>query len=264
MSSTPTIYLKHKRAIKDLPTYFQSERLASLSNKWLFVGIDLAPVDGLETGVAVLNPDRTLLHMSKLSTDRDILHFLANLGAPENMIIALDLPKSLSIDSRWRQQQIKMHPFTLQQDLILEADATPKARYAQRAKNFYDAARKRNHFIVGFFATHAKIRYPLTIPFRNRSPHGCRATQVNIREVLGIQNLPSNLAPSSVLDGVIAAYTGWLLCKGAEEKHFQLYEDDEARLYLDPLQKMDLPASKERKRRRRMPGAYEPGGEYRG
>lgn len=251
MPVTSTIYLKHERAIKDLPDFFQSERLADLRNKWLFVGIDLAPVDGLETGVAVLDPNKAALQMNKLSNDRDILHFLDSLGAPENMIVSLDLPKSLSIESKWRQQQIKMHPLTLHHDSGPDNLITPNARYAQRAKNFYDAASDKGFFMIGFFAGHAKLRYELTIPFKNRSPQGCNAMQNNIKERLAIQNIPANLLPSSVLDALIAAYTSWLLFKGTEKKHFQLYEDDETRLYLDPLKRLDLPAGKSRRRRRR-------------
>jgi hypothetical protein len=243
--SASSIYLKHEITIKDLGETLGSVPKASLTNKWLFVGIDMAPIENLETGIAVLDRDRRMMRMDKLNGDDELMLFLGNLAPPENLVVALDIPKSLNIPSKWRQQQIKMHPLHLGEPYFNGyRELVPTDRYAQRAKDFYDAVNKKGILVVSFFTAHAKLRYGLNIPFRHRSPQGCRAMQAMMKQRLGIKDVPSNLAPSSVLDAMIGAYTSWLLCKGKEGEHFKLYQDDEQRLYLDPLQRTRLPKAK--------------------
>lgn len=233
-----SIYLKHELTIKDLSARTGRESGLNLANKWYFVGVDIAPIDNLETGVAVLDRNRRIVRMDKFDDDKSILRFLDNLAAPGQLAVALDIPKSLSIPSKWRQQQVKMHPLSLREPLVSEVETVPTARFAQRAKDFYEAVQSRDILIFGFFTAHARLRYDLTTPFRHRSPAGCRALQAMMRQRLGIRDVPSNLAPSSVLDAMIGAYSAWLLRNGVENEHFKLYEDDERRLYFDPLKRV--------------------------
>jgi hypothetical protein len=239
--SASSIYLKHEITIKDLGQKFGSDPQASLGNKWMFVGIDMAPIESLETGLTVIDRDRRIVRMDKLNDDEQLLLFLENLSPPDNIVVALDIPKSLSIPSKWRQQQIKMHPLCLENTMEnATRELVPTDRFAQRAKDFYDEVSKRNILIFSFFAAHAKMRYDLNIPYRHRSPQGCRALQAMMRQRLGLQDVPTNLAPSSVLDAMIGAYTAWMLCKGKEGEHFKMFEDDEKRLYMDPLKRTRL------------------------
>lgn len=235
-----SIYLKHELSIKDLEGVLGSAPRASMTNKWYFVGIDMAPIDNLETGIAALDRTRRVQRMDKLNEDEQLLLFLDNLAPPENIVVALDIPKSLSIPSKWRQQQIKMHPLRLMEEGPHIPEPVPTDRYAQRAKDFYDAVSSRGILIMGFFAAHARLRYGLNIPYRTRSPQGCRALQAMLRQRLRIQDVPTNLAPSSVLDAMIGAYTAWLLCNGKENEHFKLFKDDERRIYIDPIKRPRL------------------------
>ncbi len=247
--SASSIYLKHEIAIKDLPQLYGSDGRASLGNKWYFVGIDMAPIDNLETGIAVLDRGRNILRMEKLDEDKDLLLFLKNLGPADNIVAALDIPKSLSIPSKWRQQQIKMHPLRLLEKGPHIPETVPTDRYAQRAKDFYDAVEKQGILIFSFFTPHAKLRLDVNTPFRHRSPQGCRALQALLKQRLLIPNVPTNLAPSSVLDAMVGAYMAHMLCHGKESEHFKLYRDDEERLYLDPLKRLQ-PTNKRSKYRR--------------
>lgn len=231
--SASSIYLKHEITIKDLG---ESPR-TSLTNKWLFVGIDMAPIDNLETGIAVIDRKKQVMRMDKLDEDETLLKFLDNLSPPENLVVALDIPKSLSIPSKWRQQQIKMHPLRLTAKSPHTPEAVPTDRYAQRAKDFYDEVQKRGILIFSFFTPHAKLRLDLNTPFRHRSPYGCRALQALLKQKLAIRDIPNNLAPSSVLDAMVGAYSAWLVCHGQEQENYKLYRDDEERLYLDPLKR---------------------------
>lgn len=271
--SLPT--LEYPLTLDDLPP---------LENKWHFVGIDLAPIDSLETGIVVIDRDRTILRMEKVEHDKEIFHFIENLGPKDGLIIALDIPKSLSFTSKWRQQQIKMHPLRF---LHKDQDAFAHSRFSKRASDIYQHLSNKGFLIINFFSHYAKLRYGLNIPFRSRSPQGCRAMQALIKERLKIQPLSSHLAPSSVLDAMIGAYLAWsiytykrqltryeiraervannqpqsninfkasykqpiiqLKKPVAPEQPFKLYRDHDFRLFVDPQQLLHVP--KERRYR---------------
>jgi len=237
---TSSIYLKHEIGIKDLP---ETPR-TSFRNKLYFVGIDMAPISTLETGIAMLDRNRQLLRMEKLDDDSGILRFLKNLAPPENMIVVLDVPKSLNIPSKWRQQQVKMHALTTLNSHEDEAQLQWSDRFADRAREFYDNANKMGILTLNLFSPHAKLRYRLNTPYRTRSSYGCRALQALMKQQLNIKDFPTNIAPSSVLDAMIAGYSAWLLCYGREHTHFRLYRDDEHRLFFDPLQCWQRPIRK--------------------
>lgn len=233
--SSQSLYLKQEISIKQLP---------SLADKWLFVGVDMAPIDTLETGVAALDRNKHLARMDKLDSDEQIYAFLRGLGPKSGVVIGLDVPKSLSIPGKWRQQEVKMHPLRLDR----KDGSEPLDRFAPRAREFYDKLQAEGYFVFNYFTYQARMRYNILSPFRNRTPQGCRAQQNALKEVLGIQGLPSNLAPSSVLDASIGAYAAWSLYKGVEGRDYKLYQDDEKRLYLDPLA---MPAERPTRRRGR-------------
>jgi len=243
---TSSIYLKNEMTIKDLEQCFPNDARINLGQKWWFVGIDLAPTDSLESGVAVLDRTRSLMRMDKFTEDEEMLSLLKNLSCSENILVVMDIPKSLSIQSKWRQQELKMHPLSMRN--APKNSIVPSERYSERARNFYLELEKMGILTFGFFTPHAKLRYNLNIPYRHRSSLGCRALQASVKQSLGIQNLPTNLVASSVLDAMLAAYTSWLMCYGQEDKHFKLYSDNEKRLYIDPLTILAKPARTKRSR----------------
>lgn len=249
-----------------LPTLDQAialDDLPPLTDKWLFVGIDLAPNDSLETGIAVIDRDKNLVRMEKVDSDKDIFLYLSNLGPKSGLLIALDIPKNLSANSKWRQQQIRMHPL----QILNNSDETASSRFARRAYDFYQRATAEGFFVINFFSHYAKMRYGLNVPYRSRSPQGCRALQAAIKEVLKLQNITTNLAPSSVLDAMVGAYTAWSIYKADQiingatpspvvtkrgfrqrasifrpnksskpfKMPFRLFQDLDRRLYIDPL-----------------------------
>ncbi|MBY0402452.1 MAG: hypothetical protein K2X66_01015 [Cyanobacteria bacterium] len=192
-----------------------------MGTKWMFVGIDLAPNEALETGVAVLDRNRHLTRMDKLYSDQDILYFLKNLAPAQNLIVSLDIPKSLSIPGKWRQEEIKMHPLRLSRN----RDEVPLSRLAPRGKSLYHLIDQEGILIFTYSNYFAKMSYDLNIPFRTRTPQGCRALQSLMKTRLRIANVPTNLAPSSVLDAMIGAYASWSVYRGRLGTHFKLEQE---------------------------------------
>lgn len=216
-----------------------------MADKWLFAGVDLAPSEGLETGIAVVDRTRGLLRLDKVTSNTQILCCLESLGPARNVVVALDMPKSLSIPGEWRQEEIRMFPLRLQR-----ADGFTD-RCGARAWALYDELVKRGFTVLLYFNFQAKNSLELFIPFRTRTPRGCKALQGLIREKLAIAELPEQLSPISVLDAMVGAYIGWLTFSGRPQTHFQIRRTLGERLLVEPLARFVPKASPRRARRRR-------------
>ena len=208
------------------------------ANKWFFVGIDLAPNDGLETGVVVLNRHKEMMRMDKLTTDEQIICFVESLEPMANVVVAIDVPKSLDIDGKWRQQEVKMFPLRLNPTELHPPGEKFTNRCSQRAWTLYHKLTERGACVFHYFNHHAKPRFELDIPFRTRTPRGCRALQAVIKTRLQLDDMPNNLAPSSVLDAMIGSYTAWLFGLGAYGKHYRLFWDFQNCMVLDPQDRL--------------------------
>jgi hypothetical protein len=217
----------------------------SLTDKWLFVGLDLAPNETLESGVTVVDRDRQLLRMDKLYSDQSILTYIQGLGPAHNLIVVIDMPKNLGISGRWRQEEVKLHPLRL-----ARFDGSGLTdRYAKRSRELYDTLLKLGAMPILYFSAMARLSYDMYIPFRIRTPQGCRALQAMVKERLKLGNMPTNLAPSSVLDAMIACYCAWGVYQGQFGQHYDLFTDESGRAYLRPL-KLYTATQKVRRRRR--------------
>jgi hypothetical protein len=219
-------YRKAVETIEQLPEH------AKLEQKWLFVGIDLAPNAALESGLVVLDKDLTLLRMDKLYTNASLITAVEQLGAAHSLIVAIDMPKNLSISGRFRQEEMKYNAMRQEAGGF---DRKPVDRFAPRGRVLYDAFKALGMFPVLTYTPNTKANFKLFVPHRARTPQGCRFLQNALKEQLLVKNMPVNLAPSSVLDAIVAAYSAWLLNSGTLNTHVELYEDRLAYWTVDPL-----------------------------
>lgn len=188
--------------------------------KYRFAGIDLAPNVQLESGFSVVDRERTLIRMEKLYTDAEMIQHVMDLGPASGTIVVIDMPKSLSVQGRWRQEEIKMHPLRLNQ-----ADGSAVDRYEQRGRRMLMALQEKGVEAYLYYNYLTRLSYDLLLPYRSRSPQGCRALQTALSEVLGVKNMPTNLAPSSVLESIVGSYASWTMWAGQAGKDYELYED---------------------------------------
>ncbi|MBK8189298.1 MAG: hypothetical protein IPK79_02500 [Vampirovibrionales bacterium] len=237
MSSSPRDYRHQPLDAADYP---------DMGDKWLFAGVDLAPNEGLETGVAVVDRARGLVRLDKVNTNTQILCILESLGPSRNVVVSLDMPKSLSIQGEWRQEEIRMFPLRLYRPHSGEFTD----RWGARAWALYDELVRRGFTVMLYFNYQAKNRLELFIPFRTRTPRGCRALQGMIKERLNIAEIPGNLSPISVLDAMIGAYLSWLTYVGTPQEHFVISRTLGARWVAEPLRRF-IPKSVRKPRRRR-------------
>jgi hypothetical protein len=206
----------------------------ALDSRWLFVGIDLAPNEQLESGLTVIDRERTLLRMDKLYSDASIKQALSNLAGLGQCIVALDMPKNLSLSGKFLQEEIKLHPLRLNVPHLAQRE-----RFSPRGRAMYDWVETQGALTMLYYSYAARLHFELMTPYRSRTSQGCRALQTAIRNTLGIRNMPNNLAPSSVLDAIVGAYCAWLVYVGQEDIHYRLFEDDDGRRTVQAAQRFD-------------------------
>jgi len=215
----------------DLQEIITSDVLPLLGTKFRFAAVDLAPNDQLESGFSVIDRDRNIIRMEKLYKNEDIIAAILNLGPPGGTIVVVDMPKSLSIQGRWRQEEVKMHA------LRLEREGRKISRYEGRGPRLYQALQAKGLMTFLYFNYWARLNYEMLLPYRSRSPQGCRALQIAIEHRLGLKNMPGNLAPSSVLESLIGTYVAWSLWAGKPDRDYDIYKYQNDYRVIIPRQK---------------------------
>ena len=209
--------------------------LPSLGNRCWFAGINLAPSENYDSGLALVNRERQLYRTDKLYTDSDILTTIAGVQPLEGLVVAMDLPKNMSMGSRFRQEAVRMHPLSSRRLYSPENSAELAAfdgtleRFAARTWGLYQAMTDAGALVVLFSQQQAKLGYKLFNPYRSRSPMGCRTMQALVGESLKLKGLSSNMAPSSVLDAMVGAYTAWMFWKGEAGEDYSVHQDSNER-----------------------------------
>lgn len=214
------------------------------ANSQWFVGIDLAPNKKLESGFVVLDKHKKLFQADKVISDRQILRIVEALGNPQQTVVAIDCPKSLSLPNKFAQERVRMYPNQLKQ--APETEGRPYAhkeilrtdRCSDRAWELFDNLTAMGVTTILYFNVIAKQQYGIKIPFRTRSPQGCRALQAAVQEKLQLDGMVNNIFPSAVLDAMVAAYSAWILAYGQPVKDYQLFLDEAQRLLFEPGQQV--------------------------
>lgn len=228
-------YIHDELALADYPY--------TANTQW-FVGIDLAPNKKLESGLVVLDKNKTLFQADKVISDRQILRIVEALGNPKQTIVAIDCPKSLSLPNKFAQERVRMYPNQLKHAPVVEGrpyahkEVLRTDRCSDRAWSLFDDLNAMGVTTILYFNVIAKQQYDIKIPFRTRSPQGCRALQAAIQDKLKLDGMVNNIFPSAVLDAMVAAYSAWVLAYGEPVKDYRLFLDEAQRLLFEPMERV--------------------------
>ena len=106
-----------------------------------------------------------------------------------------------------------------------EYDRPVVDRFSDRAQFLYKKTKAMGMLSFLTYTPNTKASFKFFFPYKSRSPQGCRALQGLIQEELNIKNMPTNLAPSSVLEALLASYSAWCTFAGTLNKEFQIKEN---------------------------------------
>jgi hypothetical protein len=183
----------------------------------LYAGISLTPTDSFESGFTVLDGRRQIVRMDKFLTDALPLQQVACLAQPEQMVVAIDLPKNISINGKFRFEKIRMHPFRTE-----APDGSSQSRYADRLDTFLQALMALGIEPVLFSASQVRQAWHMQPPYRSRSSQYCKQLHSVLRLEMGVTPLSTQMPAASLLDALVASLVGWSMFHGQAGEHYQL------------------------------------------
>jgi len=171
-----------------------------------YVGLSLAPAATIETGVAVLDANNTLIMVDKLFTMKDVQYFFDNFSSLKNSKICISLPwDNTLMTGKWR---ILSKPYQLlntsnKMDFI-NVDNWLQ-RFSSRGSDYFTSLIEEGVDISRFDLYLSKLKLNLYSNYKLRSPADCKFLQNILKTEFGFSDIPSNMMPVGVLESIIGA-----------------------------------------------------------
>lgn len=191
-----------------------------------FIGISIGEGASDDSGVAVINTKNELIRIDKAYSIDELRQITENLNGKANSIICIDMPEYYEmLNGKWRIEAKHYKCFNLEPDANL---SDWKSRYSDRGTSLYKDLLNKGYQTYRYDSDYTKTILNIHSYMKDRSPAGCKFLQLNIKEKLGIKNLPTNMIPISVLDAILGAYIAKVIASGKENEdyHFNAVHKD--------------------------------------
>lgn len=195
-----------------------------ISVKNCYVGISLGSSASAETGIAVIDNDFNLVRVDKVFNITDLTAYLNKLGPTKNMVVCVDLPKNMPVNSsKWKLEEKNVRPLKLNKNKDT-SDMTNGwcERFSERGNDFCKTLSDAGADVYRYYCYYTKNLLRLISPYKYRSSVECKFLQTSIQNKLKINNIPNNLLPISGLDALIGAYTALRISKTHENIGFKI------------------------------------------
>ncbi len=192
-----------------------------------YVGISLGSSASAETGIAIIDSDFNLIRVDKVFNITDLTAYLNNLGPSDNMIVCVDLPKSMPVNSsKWKLEEKNVRPLKLNQNKdTSEMSNGWSDRFSERGNDFCKTLKDKGADVYRYYCYYTKNLLRLISPYKYRSSVECKFLQTSIQNKLKIKNIPNNLLPISGLDALIGAYTALRISKTDQNIGYKIIGD---------------------------------------
>ena len=185
------------------------------NNKSYFVGISISGSPSTESGIAVIDRDLNIVRIDKIFNLNDLQLVINNLGPANNIIVCVDLPKNVSMNTnKWRYEAKNISSFKTNN--LTDTKFSWADRFSDRGSDFCSNIQELGIETYRYYCYFTKNILKLNPPFRSRSPVACKYLQMIIQNNLKISGIPTNLIALSGLDALIGAYTGWKISTSNE------------------------------------------------
>lgn len=168
-----------------------------------YVGLALASGSSMDSGVAVMDENNSLILVDKLYTMNDIMHFFENFPSLKQSKICISLAWDRTmLNGKWR---ILSKPYQLvsSNSLIPNQDNWTQ-RYTYRGTDFFKSLIEKGIDINRFELYLTRQSMQLNSCYKERSPSDCKFLQQTLKNEWGI-DLPSNMMPMSQLEAIVGA-----------------------------------------------------------
>lgn len=172
-----------------------------------YVGLSLAPSATIETGIAVLDQNNTMILVDKFFTMKDVQHFFDNYSSLKNSKICISLPwDNTLMTGKWR---ILSKPYqlinTTNKQKFINVDNWTQ-RFSTRGCDYFSSlVEDRGADISRYDLYLSKLKLNLYSNYKQRSPADCKFLQNILRTEFGFSDIPNNMMPAGALEAMIGA-----------------------------------------------------------
>ncbi len=172
-----------------------------------YVGLSLAPSATIETGIAVLDQNNTMILVDKFFTMKDVQHFFDNYSSLKNSKICISLPwDNTLMTGKWR---ILSKPYqlinTTNKQKFLNVDNWTQRFSTRGCDYFMSLVEDRGADISRYDLYLSKLKLNLYSNYKQRSPADCKFLQNILRTEFGFSDIPNNMMPAGALEAMIGA-----------------------------------------------------------
>ena len=172
-----------------------------------YVGLSLAHSATIETGIAVLDQNNTMILVDKFFTMKDVQHFFDNYSSLKNSKICISLPwDNTLMTGKWR---ILSKPYqlinTTNKQKFLNVDNWTQRFSTRGCDYFMSLVEDRGADISRYDLYLSKLKLNLYSNYKQRSPADCKFLQNILRTEFGFSDIPNNMMPAGALEAMIGA-----------------------------------------------------------
>ena len=183
-----------------------------------YIGLSLAPSATIETGIAVLDTNNTLILVDKFFTMKDVQHFFDNYSSLKYSKICISLPwDNTLMTGKWR---ILSKPYqlinTTNKYEFINVDNWTQ-RFSTRGCDYFSNLVENGVEISRYDLYLSKLKLNLYSNYKQRSPADCKFLQNILKNEFGFNDIPTNMIPAGALEAMIGALV-------AREKAFGNFE----------------------------------------
>ena len=172
-----------------------------------YVGLSLAPSATIETGIAVLDQNNTMILVDKFFTMKDVQHFFDNYSSLKNSKICISLPwDNTLMTGKWR---ILSKPYqlinTTNKQKFINVDNWTQ-RFSTRGCDYFTSLVEDKGADISRYDLYlSKLKLNLYSNYKQRSPADCKFLQNILRTEFGFSDIPTNMMPAGALEAMIGA-----------------------------------------------------------
>lgn len=193
-----------------------------------YIGLSLASSSGMDSGVAVIDEDNTLITLDKLYKMNDIIYFFENFVSLKNSKICASVPYDRTmLEGKWRILAKPYLPVATNKNIPNRDNWTQ--RHSSRGSDYFRELTERGITVSRFDIYMTRQSMHLNSCYKDRSPQDCKFLQQALKNEWGFDTLPSNMMPMSHMEAILGA----ILAKENEihpEKIRTLYEFKELKV----------------------------------
>ncbi len=171
-----------------------------------YIGLSLAPSATIETGIAVLDTNNTLILVDKFFTMKDVQHFFDNYSSLKYSKICVSLPwDNTLMTGKWRilSKPYQLINTTNKLDFINVDNWTQ--RFSTRGCDYFSNLVENGIEISRYDLYLSKLKLNLYSNYKQRSPADCKFLQNILKSEFGFNDIPTNMIPAGALEAMIGA-----------------------------------------------------------